>query len=74
MHVVVPVDDAGIEAEGLVVLVVEGVPQRQQPVHAVAGVGLGVGPVELDVPEGALGQGVAVLNARRQFGLLAAHR
>ena len=74
VHVVVPVDNAGIEAEGPVVLVVEGVPQGQQPVHAIAGVGLGVGPVELDVPEGPLGQGVTVLNARRQFGLLAAHR
>ena len=72
VDVVVPVDDAGIEAEGPVILVVERVPQLEQPVHPVAGVGLGVGPVELDVAEGTLGQGMAVLNACRQFGLLAA--
>ena len=64
---------AGIEAERLVVFLVEGVPQRHQPVDAVAGVGLGVGPVELDVAEGALGQGVAILDPRRQLGLLAPH-
>ena len=74
VDVVVPVDDGRVEAEGLVVLVVEGVPELEQAVDPVAGVGLGVGPVELDVAEGTLGQRVTILDPRRQLGLLAPHR
>ena len=74
VDVVVPIDDGGIEAELLVILLVEGVPQVDQAIDAVTGVGLGVCPVKLDVAEGTLGQGMSVLYARRQIGLFAPYR
>ena len=74
VHVVVPVDGAGIEAEAVVVLVVAGVPQVHEAVDPVAGVGLGVGAVELDVAEGPLGQCVTILDPGGQLRLLAPDR
>ena len=73
VDVVIPVDDAGVEAKGGVIFVVEGVPQLEQAVDAVTGVGLGVGAVKLYIAQSALGQCVPVLDARRQLRLLAPH-
>ncbi len=71
LHVGRPVDGAGVEAEGLPVDVVEGLPAGQQVVDAVDGLALGVGAVELDVADGALGLLPLVLQAGRELGLLA---
>ena len=56
-----PVDGRRIEAEGLAVVGVHPVPQGQQTVDPVAGLGLGVGTVELHVAEGPVGQQVLLL-------------
>ena len=72
--VAVPVDDAGIETEPLVVLLVAAVPQLEQIVDPVPGVGLRVGPVQLDIPEGPLGHGVTILDEGSQLRLSASDR
>ena len=74
VHVVVPIDGGRIEFEPGMVVAVTGLPQRNQVVHPVARVGLGVGAVELDVAEGTLGQRVPVLHPGGQLRLLAADR
>ena len=53
--VVVPVDDRRVEAVGLAVVLVHAVPEGEQPVDPVAGFGLGVRPVQLDIAEGSIG-------------------
>ena len=64
----------GSKPNALVVVVVARAPQLEQVVDPVAGVGLGVGAVELDVAEGALGHGVAVLDPGGQLRLPAPDR
>ena len=49
--VVIPVDDAGVEAERGLVLGLELLPAGEQPIDAVDRLALGVGAVELDVGE-----------------------
>ena len=66
-----PVDGAGVEAEGGPVVVVHAVPQGEQPVDPVEGLGLGVGAVELDVAEGPVGQQVLLLEGGHPLGPLA---
>ena len=66
-----PVDGRRVEAEGLAVVGVHAVPQGEQPVHPVAGLGLGVGAVELDVAEGPVGQEVLLLQRGHPCGLAA---
>ena len=57
----VPVDGGRVEAERPAVVGVHPVPQGQQAVDPVEGLGLGVGAVELDVAEGPVGQQVLLL-------------
>ena len=56
-----PVDRRRVEAERGPVVLVHPVPQGEEPVDPVAGVGLGVRAVELDVAEGPVGQQVLLL-------------
>ena len=70
----VPVDDARVEPESLVVRFVAVAPQREEVVDPVPRVGLGVRAVERHVPEGALGQSVPFLDAGGQLRLLAPDR
>ena len=65
---------AGSNSNRRVVVAVAGVPQLDEVVDPVARVGLGVGAVQLDVAEGALGQRVAVLYPGGQLRLLAPDR
>ncbi len=64
-----PVDDTRVEAEQSAVLLVHPAPQGQQAVHPVAGLGLGVGAVELDVAQGPVGQEVLFLEGGHPGGL-----
>ncbi len=66
-----PVDGCGVEAEGGPVVLVHAVPQGEEPVDAVEGVGLGVGAVELDVAECPVGEQVLLLEGGHPLGLLA---
>ena len=64
-----PVDGGGVEAERGPVVLVHAVPQGDQPVHPVEGVGLGVGAVELHVAESPVGQQVLLLQGGHPLGL-----
>ncbi len=70
----VPVHRGGIEAEELAVVGVHAVPQGEQAVDPVAGLGLGVGAVELDVAERPVGQEVPLLEGGHPFRLPPADR
>ena len=69
VHVLVPVDGAGIELEAVVVDLVERAPELHQVVDPVAGVGLGVRAVELDVAQSTFGEGMTILNPGGQLRL-----
>ena len=69
-----PGDHAGVEAERLSVRRCLSLPQGDEAVDAEVGLGLGVGAVQLGVPEGALGLGAPLLDARGEIGTLAPHR
>ena len=69
-----PVDGGGVDAERGLVVFVHPVPQGDQPVDPVEGVGLGVGAVELDVAQRPVGQEVLLLEGGHPLGLLAADR
>ena len=56
-----PVDGSGVEGEGSLVIVRQGVEKRKAPVDSVTGIGLGVGAVELNVPKRPLGGRTALL-------------
>jgi hypothetical protein len=73
LDVVLPVDDAGVEGEGLAVALAQTVEEREGAVDAESGFGLGVGAVELHVFEGALGLCSPILDAADEFGPLPAH-
>ena len=73
-RVVVPVDDPRVEAEGGLVLGIEGGPALQQAVDAVDRLALGVGAVELDVGEGPLDLLALLLEGGGPRRLLAAER
>ncbi len=72
--VVRPVDRGGVEAEGGPILLLHALPELEQPVDPVACLGLGVGPVELDVSECAVGEQVPLLERADPLGLAAADR
>ena len=71
VHVARPVDHAGVEAELAAVFGIERRPQVEEPVDTEHCLGLGVGAVELDVFEGALGLCPPLLDPRRCLGPLA---
>ena len=66
-----PVDGGRVEAERRPVVLVHAVPEGQEAVDPVERVGLGVGAVELDVAERAVGQQVLLLQGRHPLRLLA---
>ena len=70
-RVVVPVDHPRVEAEGGLVLGIEGVPALEQAVDAVDRLALGVGAVELDVGEGPVDLLALLLEGGGPRGLLA---
>ena len=69
VHVGGPVDHPGVEAEGGPVGLVQGREAGQQPLDAVDRLALGVGAVQLDVAEGALGLLALLLQLGRPAGL-----
>ena len=74
VDVTVPVDDAGIEAEQLAVCGAQPVPELEKPVDPEQRFGLGVGAVELDVPEGAFCESSPLLNPGGEVRALSTHR
>ena len=66
-----PVHGGGVEAERGPVVLVHPVPQGDEAVDPVQGVGLGVGAVELDVAQGPVSQQVLLLEGGHPLGLLA---
>ena len=74
LHVVGPVDNGGIEAERRPVVVVERLPELQEPVELVDRLALGVGAVQLDVLVGPAQLLAALLKAGAHQGMSTSQR
>ena len=51
MEVAAPLDQGRVEGEGGPIVLVEGLPQLEQALDPEDGLGLGVGAVQLDIPQ-----------------------